>query len=148
MPLKNGQTFRQLLLKPLPKFGSKIRKIFLTQTFGLDQILFCFVSFVTKFFFSAQISVTYSLMSYFPPPPLPLRGTWVSKNRWTSCIKLLMLFPFHYYATKTFLYFLSFSCCCISFISNLLTDTFCSSSLSILFCWALANQMETLTRVE
>ncbi len=46
---------KQLLLIPLPKFGSKVWKIFLTQPFSICWILYCFVSFTNKIFCSAQI---------------------------------------------------------------------------------------------
>ncbi len=48
--------FWQLSLRPLPKFCSKVWKFFITQPFHLNQILFCFISFMNEIFYSAQIS--------------------------------------------------------------------------------------------
>ena len=56
LAMQIGKHFWQLLLWPLLKFGDKVQKIFWTQTFGLDWIWFCFVSFTSEIFCSAQIS--------------------------------------------------------------------------------------------
>ncbi len=37
-------------------FGGKVRKIFWTQTYSFDQILYHFVSFMFEIFCSAQIA--------------------------------------------------------------------------------------------
>jgi len=48
--------FWQFSLWPLPKFCSKVQKIFWTQPFCLDQISFLFILFMIGIFGSAQIS--------------------------------------------------------------------------------------------
>ncbi len=53
--MQNGQDLRQILLRPLMKFGGKVQKIFWTQPFILDQILYRFISFFNKIFCSAQV---------------------------------------------------------------------------------------------
>ncbi len=53
--MQNGWNFWELLLRPLPKFDCQVQKIFWTQPFGLDQILFHFNLFVNKIFRSAWI---------------------------------------------------------------------------------------------
>jgi len=47
---QNGQILSQLLSGPLMKFGAKLWKIIWTQPFGLDQILYCFVSLKNEIF--------------------------------------------------------------------------------------------------
>ncbi len=54
--MQNGPNLLQILLRPLPKFGDKVLKIFWTQTLGLGWILFHFISFTNKIFRSAWIS--------------------------------------------------------------------------------------------
>jgi hypothetical protein len=46
--MQNGQNPRQLLSKPLTKFGSVKQKIFLAKAFGFYEILFRFTSSITK----------------------------------------------------------------------------------------------------
>jgi len=45
----------QLLLRPLTKFGGKVRKIFWIQPYSLGQISYHFISFANKIFHPAQI---------------------------------------------------------------------------------------------
>ncbi len=55
---------RQPWLRPLPKFGGKVWKIFWTQPLGLGQISNHFVSFRNEIFCSTQISQFPTLQYY------------------------------------------------------------------------------------